>query len=77
MSGLVRARKTTLPESIITPDNLSDWTRPPSSASDDAPVRAFDTVEDALSFLTRASGGSAMGRALLPYVAYPAHMGGY
>jgi hypothetical protein len=71
MSGLVKVRKTVSPESIIPPDNLSDWTRPPSSVSDEAPVRAFDTVEDALSFLARDSGASAMARAVLPYVAYP------
>jgi len=70
MSGLVKVRKTVLPESIIPPDNLSDWTRPPSSVSDEAPI-AFDTVEDALSFLARDSGASAMARAVLPYVTYP------
>jgi len=65
MSGLVKVRKTVSPESIIPPGNLSDWIRPPSSVSDEAPVRAFDTVEDALSL----GGESAMVRALLPYVA--------
>lgn len=72
MTGLVKARKTVSSEGIVPPDNLSDWTPLPSSVSDEAPARAFDTVEDALSFLTRDSGGSVMACALLPYVAYPA-----
>lgn len=72
MSGLVKARKTVSSESITVPDNLSDWTRPPASVSDAAPIRAFDSVEAALSFLARDSGASALARAVMPYVMYPA-----
>ena len=49
MSGLVKARKTVSPESIVPQDDLSNWT----TAANNEPIRVFDSLAEVIAFLRR------------------------